>query len=244
MRVAAVQFKANKSDVEGSRRRLAALANRAAPGTDLVVLPEMAATGYLFRDHAAVAQVAELPHGPTFQALAPIARTHRCWLVAGFPEQAHDRYFNSALVIDPAGDLAFVYRKTLLYHEDLPWASPGDSGYRVFDTVAGRFTVGICMDLNDDQFCRYIQNQLVDAVAFPTNWVHSDTDIDLYAYWAWRLGSAPAALVAANTWGFEDERVEFAGQSAVLERRVVLAHLPPTGDGFLRADLIAGVNEV
>ena len=236
MRVAAVQYRARKGDVEGSRRRLVALAERAAPGVDLLVLPEMAVTGYVFPDRAAVAAVAERPDGPTFRAVSSVARRHHCWAVAGFPEAAGDALYNSAMVVDPSGSLAFVYRKTLLYDEDVHWATPGDSGYRTFTTEAGRFTVGICMDLNDTAFCAWVDREDVDAVAFPTNWVESDTDIDLFTYWAWRMGRSRAALVAANTWGRE-AHVRFSGCSAVLERRVLLAHLPATGDGFLRADL-------
>ena len=242
MRVAAVQYRARKGDVDGSRRRLVRLAERAASGADLLVLPEMAVTGYVFPDRSAVASVAERPDGPTFRAIAGVARRHHCWAVVGFPEAAGDALFNSAMVVDPVGRLAFVYRKTMLYDEDEHWATPGDSGYRTFDTGTGRFTVGICMDLNDPRFCGFVQDENVDAVAFPTNWVESDTDIDLFTYWAWRMAGARGALVAANTWG-EEGHVRFTGCSAVLERRVLLAHLPPTGDGFLRADLHSTVKD-
>ena len=129
MRVAAVQFKATKGAVEASRSALVGLTDAAATDAELVVLPEMAVTGYLFKDAAAVRAVAEAPSGPTFQALAPIAKARGCHVVCGFAEAARDRLFNSALVIDPSGALAGVYRKTLLYEADLPWATPGDSGY-------------------------------------------------------------------------------------------------------------------
>lgn len=231
-RVAAVQFKPRKGDVSGSRGRLVRLAERASERADLVVLPEMAATGYVFPTRESVAAVAEPADGPTLAALAPIARAHHTWLVAGFPEIDGARLYNSALVIDPTGELVFVYRKTLLYDEDLHWATPGDSGYRVFEADGVRFTVGICMDLNDDAFVDWIHDQDVDLVAFPTNWVKDDSDIDLYTYWAWRLGHARAALVAANTWG-RDGHVEFSGRSAILEQRTILGHLAPTGDGIV-----------
>jgi len=233
MRVAAVQFRAVKGDVETSRARLVELVDRAARGADLVVCPEMAVTGYVFPDVAAVREVAEPPEGPTFEALRAVARAHGCHVVAGFPEDAGDALYNSAWIIDDRGGLDFVYRKTLLYDEDLHWCTPGDRGYPTFEVRGLRVGVGICMDLNDARFVRWIELEGCDAVAFPTNWVRS-LDIDVWTYWAWRLDGVPAALIAANTWGV-DEGVEFSGRSAVLARRVIHAWLPRRGDGILRA---------
>lgn len=204
-----------------------------------MVLPEMAATGYIFEDRAAVAAVAEPARGPTLEALAPIARAHRSWIVAGFPESVGPDLFNSALVIDDQGQLAAVYRKTLLYDEDLHWATPGDTGYRVFEAGGGRFGVGICMDLNDDRFIDWLIAQRLDAIAFPTNWVHDD-EIDVWRYWAWRLSGVDAALVAANTWGSgtcSRGSTRFSGRSAVLQRRTILASMPETSDGVIQATL-------
>ena len=233
MRVAAVQYRSVKGEIEASRARLVQLAARAARDADLVVCPEMAVTGYVFADADAVRQVAEPADGPTFAALRAVAERSRCTIVAGFPEMDGERLYNSALVIDDRGELAFVYRKTLLYDEDLRWAIPGDSGYHAFDVAGARVGVGICMDLNDDRFVDWLAEQRCDAVAFPTNWVRSD-DVDAWTYWAWRLHGLDVALVAANTWGFEDG-IQFSGRSAVLREYVVRAALPRRGDGILRA---------
>lgn len=211
------------------------LIERAAGSADLVVLPEMASTGYVFPDRAAVAEVAESPDGPTFQAWSALARQHRCWLVGGFPERDGDRLFNSALVIDPSGARVFVYRKTMLYDEDLHWATPGDSGYQAFDTDAGRFGVGICMDLNDDRFLEWAGDADLDAIAFPTNWVASDDmTMHTWVYWAWRMRGQRAALLAANTWGTE-AGTTFTGESVVLHRERALAALPVAGNGVVHA---------
>ncbi|MEZ4469680.1 MAG: carbon-nitrogen hydrolase family protein [bacterium] len=234
MRVAAVQFKARKGDLGTSLRVLATLAQEAAEDADLVVLPEMAATGYIFPTAEDVAAVAEAPDGPTYQRLAPIAAQHGAWIVAGFPERAGDRLYNSALVIDDQGGLAFVYRKRLLFEADEHWATPGDSGYRRFETAAGAFGVGICMDLNDDRFLYWCARARLDAVAFPTNWL--EQGIDVVRYWALRMFGQRAALVAANTHGSEGE-VEFAGRSSVLAGRTLLASAPMVGDGIVRARL-------
>lgn len=234
MRVAAVQYKPIKGRKAESLSALAVLADRAARGSDLVVLPEMAATGYLFDGPAAIAPVAEVAEGETFRALAPVARANRCWIVAGFPERAGDLHFNSATVIDPTGALAFTYRKTLLYDADLPWATPGDSGYRRFDADTGAFTVGICMDLNDDRFVAWCAASAARVVALPTNWI--EQGVCTWPYWVQRMEGVPSALVAANTWGPEGT-VGFSGESAIVDDGTVLAAAPWTGDAVIRATL-------
>jgi predicted amidohydrolase len=234
--VAAVQYRADRADLDRSRRSLAALARRAAAGSDLVVLPEMAVSGYLFANRDDARRIAELPRGDTFAALSPIAAEHRCWMVCGFAESAGDRLFNSALVIDPTGALAFTYRKTLLFEADVCWATPGDSGYFRFELDDAAVGVGICMDLNDDAFLSWANDADLDAIAFPTNWV--EEGVAVWPYWQLRLAATRAVLVAGNTWGLEKAAgtaLGFCGRSAILDRRTVLAGLGPAGNGAIRA---------
>ncbi|TNF32144.1 MAG: carbon-nitrogen hydrolase family protein [Deltaproteobacteria bacterium] len=235
MKVAAVQYKPRKGHKPAALEALAAHAHAAgARGAELIVLPEMAATGYVFASRAELDPVAEEARGETLAALAPVAREHGAWIVAGFPERAADKRFNSALVIDPTGALAFVYRKTLLYELDETWCDPGDSGYRAFDADFGRFTLGICMDLNDDRFTAWCAGSGARIIAFPTNWV--DEDHRVWGYWAWRIDGTGAALVAANTWGREGT-ARFRGESAIIDGRVLHAAAPRQGDGVIVADL-------
>ena len=256
MRVGAIQFRAERAadDPQGallrSRAALVASASALAPRVDLMVLPEMAATGYLFAQAREVREVAEAADGPTAAALSAVARAHGCWIVFGFPERAGERLYNSAGVLSPSGDLRGVYRKRLLYEADVPWATPGDTPYPLHDTGDGRFGVGICMDLNDDAFTGWLRRVQPEAIAFPTNWV-DEGDNGAWDYWGWRLEGVQGALIAANRWGSEDRsgrmvdgptdpaagRVAFSGRSAVMRRRLVLAALPAQGNGALEAVL-------
>ena len=236
MRVAAVQFKAIRGDVPASRARLAELV--AATDADLVVLPEMACTGYVFGSSAEAARVAEDAEGTTFQVLRAVCRERGCWLVVGFPERSGDRLFNSANVIGPDGERVFTYRKTLLYELDRLWASPGDTGYRRIETPRGSFGVGICMDLNDPRFLLWVWRSRLDALAFPTNWV--EEGVDVWPYWTDRVGGSGAALVAANTWGSEPG-IRFTGRSAIIQGERVLAATAKEGDGVVGAEVGRGV---
>lgn len=216
MRVAAVQFKGDRSDLANRRDALARWISGIGPGVELVVCPELAVTGYVFADREEASKFAEAPLGPTFQALAPIAKTSGTWIVCGFIEVDGDDLFNSAMVISPTGALEHVYRKSLLYELDERWATPGQRDYRVFSTAHGTFSVAICMDLNDPECIAWLKDAAPDVLAFPTNWVEEGADV--WAYWAWRLADTDCALVAANTWGVEQE-TQFSGRSAILQRR-------------------------
>ena len=237
MRVGIVQFKATKGDVVGSRARLAQLTKEAAEGVQLVVLPEMATSGYCFDNRAEVVAISEPADGPTAATFGPIARDAGAWLVVGFAERDGDKLFNSALVLDPQGKTAFVYRKTLLYDADLHWATPGDSGYPLLECDGERFTVGICMDLNDDNFIDWLREVRPRVLAFPTNWISEG--VSVWPYWAWRLQDTGVALVAANSYG-PDGDVTFTGESAVIDGRTVLGAAPDVGDGYLQIDVPLG----
>jgi len=139
--------------------------------------------------------------------------------------------------LDPQGKTAFVYRKTLLYDADLHWATPGDSGYPLLECDGERFTVGICMDLNDDNFIDWLREVRPRVLAFPTNWISEG--VSVWPYWAWRLQDTGVALVAANSYG-PDGDVTFTGESAVIDGRTVLGAAPDVGDGYLQIDVPLG----
>jgi len=214
---------------------LQVLAIEAAKGADLVVLPELAATDYHFENHGAAARVAEpAGAGATFQALGPVAAEHGVWIVVGFVEDAGADLYNSAMVIDPTGQLRFTYRKTFLYELDSLWATAGDSGYACFEVEGMRFTVGICMDLNDDGFVTWCRDESARVIAFPTKWI--DEGYVPWAYWAWRLKGTSTAIVAANSYGSEGE-TGFCGLSAIIDGSRLLAAARAEGDEVIVAAL-------
>lgn len=245
MRVAAVQFKADRKDRQGSRDRLLALCAQAAErGATLVVCPEMALTGYLFTDAADVARVAEPAQGESFAALSSLAAHYGVTLVCGYPERAEEAptpcFYNSAWIIGPDGTLLSNYRKRLLYTADETWAKPGDTPYPQVRLPWGTLTAGICMDLNDDRFVEFLYGARADVIAFCTNWL--EEGLDLHSYWRFRLLLSRSVFVAANTYGSEvcrgHDATEFAGQSAIFDSRGrTLAKAPPAGDALISAEV-------
>ena len=257
MKVAAIQFKPVKGDAVAAVAALAVLVEQAATqGAKLVVCPEMATTGYLFRDANTARPHAESATGPGFQRLAEVAQRHGCYVICGYAEQSATAaaagagagegaestgpLYNSARIIGPAGELVYNYRKRLLFPPDMLWAEPGDRPYPLLTTPLGSLTAGICMDLNDDRFTGFLHKAQARVVAFCTNWV--DESLDVRPYWRYRLTGVRSYFVAANTYGWEraagHEPLQFCGASAILgpDGRT-LARAPKEGDAVLLADL-------
>lgn len=234
--LAVVQYKPRRGARNANLERLVALTTQAlVGGAKLVVLPEMAATGYRFPNPEAIRPLAEVPRGPTYKALAPLAKQHKAQIVIGFVEDHEGRLFNAAIVISPEGKIEAHYRKRLLYIDDHTWANPGDLPYPTFNTPWGPTTLCICMDINDPRFITHVRRTRPAVVVFPTNWVDEGRD-DVHTYWANQLRGWNGIFVAADRWGTEDD-VTFYGRSAILRNGEVLVSGPPEGDGWWGVDL-------
>lgn len=156
MRVACLQFDPKlMRGADNQRRATILVGNRLRPGTvDLLLLPEMAFSGYMFRDRNEILPYCEIAGaGPTFAWCAATAREYGCVVAAGFPEIAFDgQLFNSLLVVDSSGTLVHVYRKHFLYTTDESWAAEGPDFGAGNIPGLGACAFGICMDVNPKQF--------------------------------------------------------------------------------------------
>lgn len=143
----------------------------AAKGAGLVVLPELASSGYVFSSREEAFALAEpIPDGPTVKAWAERAAQYRLHLVGGVCEHAGRHLYNSAVVIGPDGHIG-TYRKVHLWNEEALYFEPGDLGVPVFHTAIGRIGVGICYDGWFPELYRLSALQGADIVCVPTNWV-------------------------------------------------------------------------
>jgi len=154
-------------------RSLQLIEQAAAQGAQLVVLPELTNSGYMFASRQEAFALAEpLPDGPTAQAWTAIAQRLGIYLVAGIAEHAGDKLYNSALVTGPQGYIG-TYRKLHLWDEENQFFEPGNLGLPVFHTELGCLAVAICYDGWFPEVYRLLALQGADMVAVPTNWPSS-----------------------------------------------------------------------
>ncbi|KAK4686105.1 protein N-terminal amidase, partial [Tremellales sp. Uapishka_1] len=206
--------------VEKNKQKVEEMTNRLRPGTlDLLVLPEMALSGYMFSDPTSILPYLEEPRiGPTSLLARSLARRLECHVIAGYPEaippgtpeegtsgkevagEGSGVGWNSAVVVDPTGEVVGNYRKTFRFETDKNWARKGErgpefenlmeadrschegDGFQYFDLAEplGRVAVGICMDMNPKDFlapfdayelANFCRDNSVDMLVVPMNWL-------------------------------------------------------------------------
>ncbi|MEW6719352.1 MAG: carbon-nitrogen hydrolase [Thermodesulfobacteriota bacterium] len=150
--VALLQMSMGPDPAENLEKGLAMLREAAGRGAQVVCLPELFRTRYFCqREDADFFDLAEPVPGPTTDALARAARETGCVVVAPvFERRAAGLYHNSLAVLDADGTVAGIYRKMHIpddpsYYEKF-YFTPGDLGFRAFDTRAGRIGALICWD--------------------------------------------------------------------------------------------------
>jgi len=169
VRVGFLQFDPWFGDVAGNLDAVAEKLEQA--DADLIVLPELFASGYQFVSEEEVHRLAEpVPDGRTVRRLIDIAKRRRMHLVAGLPEKTASRCYNSAVVVGPSGFLG-CYRKTHLFFEETLFFTPGDSGFQVWDLGPAKVGVMICFDWYYPEAARTLALQGADIICHPSNLV-------------------------------------------------------------------------
>ncbi|MEK7858827.1 MAG: nitrilase-related carbon-nitrogen hydrolase [Elusimicrobiota bacterium] len=137
---------------------------------DLWVLPELFASGYNFKTKAEARRCAErAPSGALCAVLKAYSASRRCAIVAGLPEKAGGRLYNSAVLVDGA-DVS-VYRKTHLFGAEKKFFTPGDTGFWVKPVKGVKVGVMICFDWFFPESCRTLALKGAEVVAHSANLV-------------------------------------------------------------------------
>jgi predicted amidohydrolase len=168
-RVACVQTDPAFGEV--SRNLDAAEALLEGVAADLVVLPELFATGYSFRDRAEAISLAEpFEGGPTVRRLLAWSERTGGVVVAGFAERNGDRVHNSAAVVAAGRPLA-CYRKVHLFAFERDVFDAGDGPFPVVEHAGLRVGTMVCFDWIFPEVARSLALAGADVIAHPSNLV-------------------------------------------------------------------------
>lgn len=174
VRAAAIQFDPRvglENRDANVRRTLELIGEAADQGAKLVVLPELANTGYAFDTREeAYAHAEPVPSGETTQAWITLARERGLYIVGGITERDGVRLYDTAVLIGPDGFVG-KYRKTHLWNREKLFFTPGDLGLPVFDTKLGRIGLLVCWDIWFPEVARLLAVQGADVICSVNNWV-------------------------------------------------------------------------
>lgn len=155
-------------DLAGNvERAAAAISTAVAAGADVVVLPELATSGYPFTSTDQARALAVPADHPLFTRWEQAAAGRV--VVAGFAELDDGVVRNSAVLLDGSGGRT-VYRKTHLWDTEKLFFTPGDEPPPVVDTAAGRIGVMVCYDLEFPEWVRAVALAGADLLCAPVNW--------------------------------------------------------------------------
>jgi N-carbamoylputrescine amidase len=163
------------ADPQANFRKTLLQAERAAKaGAQIICTQELFRSQYFCQseDHKNF-QLAETIPGPSTAAFQKLARKHRVVVIAAlFEKRAPGVYHNSAAIIDADGSLLGVYRKMHipedpLYHEKF-YFTPGDVGFRAWQTKHGKIGVLICWDQWYPEAARLTAMQGAEILFYPT----------------------------------------------------------------------------
>jgi predicted amidohydrolase len=216
---------------------LAAIRASVADGAEIILVPELVLTGYMFATVEEVLSVAIPADDPLLVEWGTAAGG--ALVIGGFAELGDDgNVYNSAAVVGPEGILA-VYRKLHLWDREKLVFTPGEQAPPIVDTSVGRIAVMICYDLEFPELTRAVALAGADLIAAPTNWPlmprpEGERPAEVVILMA-AARVSHLAIACCDRTGVERGQDWMAGTSIINENGWVVAI--PGPDGVARADL-------
>ncbi len=200
VRAAVIQANANMSKEDAVDKHVALIAQAAAQGAQVTCLQEIFHGPYFCAEQDPKwYDTAEPENGPTVSRMREVARQHAMVLIVPFFEEAQTGvYYNAAVVIEADGTVVGKYRKTHLPHVgpcfwEKFYFKPGNLGYPVFETSAGKIGLIICYDRHFPEVARALGLKGAELVFNPSATVES------LSRYLWEL-EQPAHAVANGFW--------------------------------------------
>ncbi|MFC1480964.1 nitrilase-related carbon-nitrogen hydrolase [Candidatus Neomarinimicrobiota bacterium] len=163
------------SPVLGAKsRNLAALTETIGKSqSDLLLLPELFATGYYFESRDQVSELAEeISGGTTIDWMVDLASASGGLVCGGLVERAGDDIYNSAVIVNADGPV-LTYRKIHLFFEESRWFTPGNRPPEVYQHGAIYLGLMICFDWRFPEVARSLSLQGAQILLHPANLVQS-----------------------------------------------------------------------
>ncbi|QFJ54898.1 N-carbamoylputrescine amidase [Pseudobutyrivibrio xylanivorans] len=227
--VAAIQMQCTTEVQKNIAKADEMLRKAASQGAQIILLPELFERQYFCqeRQYEYYAFAKSVYENDAVQHFKKVAKELSVVIPVSFYEKDGNVLFNSVAVIDADGEILGVYRKTHIpddhFYQEKFYFTPGNTGFKVWDTKYGKIGVGICWDQWFPETARTMAIEGAEILFYPTA-IGSEPIIECDSMPHWRRamqGHAAANLmpvVAANRIGFEEVKPskENGGQESAL----------------------------
>lgn len=211
LKIAQIQFDPQLGNLSDNCLKVASLLEKA-KGARLVILPELANSGYNFLDRKQALSMASTINKSTYiEMLTETARKQNQFIVSGFLEKDGDELFNTSVFISPNGAID-KYRKIHLFMNEKQIFSKGNLGVEVFEMDGFKLGMLICFDYLFPEIWRIMGLKGADLITHPSN---------LVTYKAFKVVPAQAVInrffiFTTNRIGTEKD-ISFSGRSFVVD---------------------------
>jgi len=234
-KIGLVQMSCTLNSEENLQKAIKGVREAAAKGAEIVCLQELFRSQYFCREEKAeLFDLAESIPGPSTEAISAVAKELQVSVVASlFEKRAQGLYHNTAAIIDADGSLIGTYRKMHIPDDPLFYEkfyfTPGDLGFKNFETRFSRIGVLVCWDQWYPEGARITSLQGANVLFYPTaiGWHPSEkAEFGEAQLDAWRTIQRAHAIAngvfvaAVNRTGFEgtpESGLEFWGNSFVAD---------------------------
>lgn len=230
--VAATQMACGEDAAENVAQAESLVRQAHAAGAQLILLQELFESRYFCQEQRArhFARAHDAASSPLLARMQRLARELGVVLPVSFFERDQQAYFNSLLMVDADGSALGVYRKSHIPqgpgYEEKFYFSPGDTGFKVWDTAVGRVGVAICWDQWFPEAARAMALEGAEILCYPSAIGSEPNDPALQSGGHWQRtmqGHAAAnmlPLVACNRIGVErfgGSEITFYGSSFIAD---------------------------
>ncbi len=224
MKIGYFQFAPIFGKVEENREKIVDAVRQS--DAELLVIPELATSGYFYPDTATARSLSEPIPGPTTDAVARAAADGGIHVVLGLPEKDGEHLYNSAVLID-GGGVRGVYRKVHLFNEEKLHFEAGTESFPLFEVAGAKVGLLVCFDHMFPEAARSLALKGAQIICHPSSLVLPE-----YGQLTSRVRALENRMywILSNRFGSEtvgEKRLTFTGSSQVVD---------PTGKILIAAE--------
>ncbi len=220
MKIGFLQFKPLFGQVERNLNKLSSMIEKA-PDFDLLVLPELANSGYVFSNKDELRKASEtIPDGLFVKKLSELTNSRNSAIVCGLCEKKGTDYYNSSVLIGPEGFIG-KYQKIHLFDREKLFFQPGNGPLKSFEVNGMKIGLLVCFDWIFPEATRVLALEGIDILAHSANLVLPYSQTAMLA----RSIENRIFTITSNRIGTEENsgiELTFTGQSQITSPKMEL----------------------